>query len=373
MVLGNMPKFSQSERELLKEYREAQKFIKSTPITGVVETPEGDVIIPIKSVVFNSPSVSKDRFSPDADFGHPAASSNISVYFHHAKDKFMLAEELMTEYGYEKDAALDLASDLAIGKQYIGVGVRSKIDEEALFYNLILSRRSKYKNVIKKLAIEGHLDSSTGVKFRENDPDDAHLIKSWHLADLTLTPTPDDPNANVVKEEDMPKDKVNQEEKKADSDVENTEKKVVNPLMERLNAALAKQEEAGTEKSAEDTEEGTENDSQPTVGEVIIETLAKMQVQLDALTEKSAKIDAIQIGIDQVHEVMPHLIDKVAAGLVGAVVEEVEEKTRRSPLERDLEKAAKIQQSKSGGKKPDSKAAVKPGYGQFPANAPGGQ
>lgn len=345
-----MARFSQSEQEILREFREAKEYIKKNPITKVVETPQGDVIIPIKALAFNSPSVSKDRFASSSDFGHPAANNTVSVYFHHTKDKFMLAEELMIEHGLDKSAALELAAELSIGKQYIGAGIRSKFDDEGIFYNLVVSRRNRYKAVIKKLAEEGHLDSSTGVKFRENDPNDPHLIKSWHpLADLTLTPMPDDPNTNVVHEKGanlMP------EENTGTPPQNDSGEAVKNPLIEQIDTAFP------------DTVDKSAPGEQVSMAEVLA-ALNGLTESVNTLTEKMMTIDT---NVGHIQEAMPHLIEKVAKFMS----EDVAALVAKSASQSSIERAAR--QSVSPPQKHNPSKPVQPSVNSsFPVSAPGGK
>jgi hypothetical protein len=347
-----MDKFTADERIILREFRQAQKYIRENDIKSVTETPQGDIIIPVKAVVFNSPGISEDKFQKSTDFGHPAATGILPAYFHHGKDKGMISSELMS-LGVDEDIAFELADEMGLGKKYIGAAVRSGIDDEALFYNIIVSRRAKYKNAIRLLAEEGHIDTSSAAAFRENDPDDEKSIRGWHMKEITLTPTPDEPKATVL-------NALNQDQEKSLMADENLEEKKEEggeqkkSLKEIIDEKL--DEPTETEEPAQAVAEGSVEKS---VSDLFGDLNKSINARMDELLTKMDTLNALEKSVQEMQDVMPYLIDKVAEKIEAAKLKTAE-RSKMSGAERETEAAL---QKKA--------PPLKTGYGAFPKNAPG--
>lgn len=363
-----MAKFREDEEQLLKEFNEAMSFIDANPIQGVTETPEGDVIIPVKALRFSQGEHDKDlhgdRFDPAVYLGHPAANSIIPAFFDHGKDKLYIATELAAS-GYTVKDALGLADELAMGKQEVGVAVRSQIDHENLYYNIIVGRRHRYRNMLKRLAEEGHIAPSTSAMFRENDPSDKSLVKMWEMKEVTLTPTQAEPRLEVVQKSLEEESQMGKEEEKgtptpaapatppAPQPEGGGEEKPVNPLIDQIEKSFAPP--------------APEAVPPVDLGQMIqrFEAIEKSIADLTALVQTN--LPQTLIAAQQIQEAMPILVEHVAKALAPGMAELVAAQKSKSQAERAIESGIRQPQQRQPA------TPARPGNSQWPAHTPGGK
>jgi hypothetical protein len=126
-------------------------------------------------VRFGGQDLEGDVFSPQCDFGRPMKigdSVPMNLYYAHGMDP-------------------------VIGKKAVGTG-RIVVKEAGLWYEGQIQMSDQYREMIKKLAVEGRLGFSSGAAghlvVREKSYDgDSNLLTVWPLAEASLTPRPAEP------------------------------------------------------------------------------------------------------------------------------------------------------------------------------------
>jgi HK97 family phage major capsid protein len=120
------------------------------------------------------PDVTDDFFGKDTDYG-VIDGSTLPVYYQHGMDEKM-------------------------GIKSIGRGT-VKIDDIGLWFEAQLNMRSEYEQMIYELAKEGKLGWSSGAAghlVEREEVGKAFHIKSWPIAEASLTPTPAEPRNTVT-------------------------------------------------------------------------------------------------------------------------------------------------------------------------------
>lgn len=350
-------RFLPKEESLYREFLQVKSYIETHDITGITETPDGDVILPMKAIRFsdeNDRDLHKEFFDSDTDFGHPAASEVIPVYMDHGYDKFIITDELV-HMGFSESDAIAVAEEIGMGKSQAGLAIRSLTDAENIYYNVVVSRRHRYKNLIKKMAEDNLIAPSTGVKFRSEKMSNGR-IAAWHPAELTLTPEGAEPKIGKVEkmaDENKPIEGTPPPEdpKKETTPVE-TPAQEENPLMVKFNALFNAPSASGGE----------------TVLDKFVSVLTSLQEENKAImaelqtmkAELGAQIGNVDKMVGQTHEVMPHLLEKIATQMVPTVAEAM----KMSQQEIDANKARPQTPTSH---RPSNPAAP----GKIPTSAPG--
>ena len=359
-------RFLPIETELYAEFLEAKSFMEANPITGVTETPQGDIIIPMKSLRFTSPDekdLKGEWFDRNTDFGHPAASEVVNAYLDHGKDVIAIKAELLRA-GYNERDAGDMAAELGIGKQSIGAAIRNKVDEEAMYYNIIVSRRNRYKNLIKRLAEEKLVSQSSGVRFR-SDPRADGYVERWHPVEQTFTPEPADHQLDVVSEEErsMPEENAanqtpppeGQGQAVGDTPADGTTPTLSDQIRNKFAEARAKQ--TTPDETLSVLEKMVELNEKSTTS--IIEAF---NAKLDTLM---GEIKAVAKQANETHQAMPVLVEEITKSMLPALAEE----GRKTERERDLERSARDLANKGGNN--NNGGGHKSIEALLPKNAPG--
>jgi HK97 family phage major capsid protein len=120
------------------------------------------------------PDMTDDFFGKDTDYG-VITGSTLPVYYQHGMDEKM-------------------------GVKSIGRGT-VKVDDIGLWFEAQLNMRSEYEQAIYELAKEGKLGWSSGAAghlVEREEVGKSFHIKSWPIAEASLTPTPAEPRNSVI-------------------------------------------------------------------------------------------------------------------------------------------------------------------------------
>lgn len=126
-------------------------------------------------VRFGGQDLEGDVFSPQCDFGRPMKigdSVPMNLYYAHGMDP-------------------------VVGKKAVGTG-RIVVKEAGLWYEGQIQVSDQYREMIKRLAVEGRLGFSSGaaghlVVREKSYSEDTNLLTVWPLAEASLTPRPAEP------------------------------------------------------------------------------------------------------------------------------------------------------------------------------------
>ncbi len=122
----------------------------------------------------NDPDLTDDFFTKETEYG-VVDGSNLPVFYQHGMDEKM-------------------------GVKSIGRGT-IKIDDIGLWIEAQLNMRSEYEQAIYQLAKDGKLGWSSqaaGTLVSRESIGKSYNIKSWPIAEASLTPTPAEPRNNVI-------------------------------------------------------------------------------------------------------------------------------------------------------------------------------
>ena len=142
--------------------------------------------------------------------------------------------------------------DTQIGKSKIGTGIGT-IDDVGLWFEAQLDLRDKYERMIYSLAEKGKLGWSSGAAGHlvEREPvGKAYHLKSWVIAEASLTPTPAEPRNTVMpiksildpfkEKETMPNELETQAEVQPTVDIGNVVERAIAEAMKKYEAAQPK-------------------------------------------------------------------------------------------------------------------------------------
>lgn len=121
-----------------------------------------------------NPDTTDDYFGKDTEYG-VIDGSTLPVYYHHGMDE-------------------------KLGIKSIGRGT-VKFDETGLWFEAQLNMRSEYEQMIYELAKEGKLGWSSGAAghlVEREEVGKSYHIKSWPIAEASLTPAPAEPRNGVM-------------------------------------------------------------------------------------------------------------------------------------------------------------------------------
>jgi HK97 family phage major capsid protein len=121
-----------------------------------------------------NPDMTDDYFGKDTEYG-VIDGSTLPVYYHHGMDE-------------------------KLGIKSIGRGT-VKFDETGLWFEAQLNMRSEYEQMIYELAKEGKLGWSSGAAghlVEREEVGKSYHIKSWPIAEASLTPAPAEPRNGVM-------------------------------------------------------------------------------------------------------------------------------------------------------------------------------
>lgn len=316
----------------------------NTSFEGIHYTPEGDLSIRVVGVPFGGPDylgrrdLDNEYFDKSTDVG---PLSVVLSYFHHGQDQ---------EFGPEP------------------TGVAQKVgqSEEGWLYDIIVHRNHRYKDLLKRLAEQGHLGvSSTPFQATAQKTEDG-LWKTWHVIELGLTPTPANPDAKILVQkalnemankksvEDQTKDEV---QTPAEDEVVETQPKAEVAVETDV---VDHQPEPSLQEMIEKAFENLNPDkegSSTLIAELAQEIRSIREIQERMQEEQSKSIEEVK----ELRNAIPVLAETVSTYVAKALSGQVEEFAQKSKKELDIER----QQRASSGKSHNGFVSI------LPANAPG--
>lgn len=155
-------------------------------VKAITET-DNEIIIPVVGIPFGSPTdkdLHNEYFDKATDVG---VLNEVMVYFNH--NQFYPADDSPDEL--EKAAILARA----FKGEILGIAQKAETTEEGVIYNIVLDKRKRYAKALRQMVEDNLLDVSSGSKYRELDPINAGRISKWHTVEISLTPSPANPNA----------------------------------------------------------------------------------------------------------------------------------------------------------------------------------
>lgn len=127
-----------------------------------------DYIIDGYMVVFDNVDLYGTKFTKNTDFWEAATSPTPPLLFDHAQDP-------------------------KLGLSMIGQVVKKKQDEVGIWFEATLERANKYAEAIATMVRSGKMGVSTGTSPHMMAMD-GNTIRSWAIIEVSLTPTPAEPD-----------------------------------------------------------------------------------------------------------------------------------------------------------------------------------
>lgn len=269
--------------------------IFASPVSGyhvkaITET-DSEIIIPVVGIPFGSPTdkdLHNEYFDKSTDVG---VLNEVMVYFNH--NQFYPANDSPDEL--EKAALLARA----FKGEILGIAKKAETTEEGVIYNIVLDKRKRYAKALRQMVEDNLLDVSSGSKYRELDPNNEGRISKWHTVEISLTPSPANPNAvpltksileKALEETKMPNE-VNETPQELDG--EKQAQPQPDPTEDLMNSL----------KSVLETPAPVEEKSQPSEAEMRI---AQLQAQVETLTEL---VKSIQTALPYIAQQIVERID----------------------------------------------------------------
>jgi hypothetical protein len=166
---------------------------------GIGEIESGDLVIPVIGIPFKGPingnlDLHGDYFDKSTDLG---PLETVMVFWDHGHDELYMRSE-MKNLGLTDAQIESFGKDFGFGRQHIGIAQRGEITEEGVIYNVILNRRTKYRQVLARAAKNDLLSVSSKALHRVDDPENPGRIKYWAVGAIDFTPTPANPEAKLL-------------------------------------------------------------------------------------------------------------------------------------------------------------------------------
>lgn len=316
---------------------------------------DGNLIITVVGLPFGGPIAGRDF---DGEFfdkhTDPGQLKVIHSYFDHGMDDWYLPWGVK---GFSNNL-------IGVAKRHDGLS-----DHDGILYDIIVDRAHNYRNLLEKLVEADVLGASTSPSAWDYDPDVIGRFEKWHVVEVSLTPTPANPDAVVVKSiigkcigdcqlegDNMPakkKSTVQDKPKKSEATVPgDASEEVVTPV-KATPATPAKATESkgkdnpGSPSPAETTPSetdtaakvkaafATEDESTPAVEQATIDSLMKMMSdmseQIKALSTEIAEVKSKSIsngdGITDLQDAFPVLAGALATQLSGNIDQAVAKST----------------------------------------------
>ena len=143
---------------------------------------DGDLVVRAVGIPFTSPfkdnrDLTAEYFTPNTDLG---VLTQVPLYFHHA--------ELAEQYP-------QLAHFF---RQPLGRAIKAEVTDEGVIFDIIIEKHHKYVNMLRRLIEMGVLQVSSGAyPFTVVKGNDGEIL-SWHIAELSLTPSAANPDARII-------------------------------------------------------------------------------------------------------------------------------------------------------------------------------
>lgn len=307
----------------------------STSIGAVDYTPEGDLKIRVIGVPFGGPEylggkdLDNEYFSKSTDVGPlPVVLS----YFHHGQDP-------------------------DFGPELTGVAQKVGQSDEGWLYDVIVHRNHRYKDLLKRLAEEGHLGvSSTPYQATAQKSEDG-LWKTWHVVELGLTPSPANPEARILVQKAM--------EEMANKKTAEDQVQEEIPVTAEAEAQVVDEQpepevEAQPEVSLKDmiykalTEAKPSDDGSSTLIAELAKNVASIEERIERMEQNQEK------RLNEIRDAFPALAKAMAEYTTQALEGQVSEFAQKSKTEREIEQRQKAVAPSSNGFR-----------SALPGNAPG--
>lgn len=322
-------------------------------VKGVHVTEEGDVVIPVIGIPFRGPKGGNadligDVFDKNTDFG-PAEVDTVYSYFDHGMSVDYIADEYEELYGEAPDSQTLNRLKSAFGREPIGYAKRIEETDEGILYNIVVSRRHKYKELLRRLAEEGMLDASSKAVERINDPQNPNRIKGWHIGAIDLTPSPMNPEAKALIKSIMEAQQMGDETKTQKAVADEAQTQVVEPTDAGADEATPQASESSTPLTDAIQAAFSTGDEETIIGTVkSVETrLAEMEATMEALTKSIpdilTQIQSTTKSVDNLQGdlaiALPQLAQMIAKSLGGKLTIEKQKSARELEVENAHRKA----------------------------------
>jgi 2'-5' RNA ligase len=344
-----------------------EKYMEASgPMKSYELSPEGDLWIYVYGVPFHGPEflggkdLAGEYFDEHTDIG---PLEKVLSYWDHGKTK----DEYDPVYSKVREF---------FGNDPIGVAEKVAKDENGWVYRVIVDRRKKYLDLLKQLADARMLAASSTPFHRGAEKDaDGHWSK-WHVVEVTLTPTPEGPNATQYLEkalkdilgESMAKKQNTGQEPEKDTDLEATdETEIVETSGGDRNSLVDDLEKVFSDKDNDDEETNNEASDSDVTLEKVFTAIEHLGSQFEALVNIVGEVkgdqETIQKDVDDIRLAFPvlaqHVKDTVAKGV---------RSTSQSPSERDAEDILREKMQKRQSQTPNKPRA---NVAYLPPTAPG--
>ncbi len=295
--------------------------VAPAPMKSFEISPEGDLHILVYGVPFGGPEyldgkdLHEERFDKNTDIG---PLEKVLSFWDHAKVSDDPTYKHVGEY---------------FGTDPIGIAEKVGMDDEGWIYKIIVDRRKKYFELLKRLADAKLIDASSTPFQRSAEKTADGLWTKWHVVEVALTPTAANPLARQlaksISEEflgDIMANKPNPETVVETADkvgaVETTE--VTTTVVEQIEKVFA-----------ENPSEEAPNQEQ----ESLAATLEKVLTRMDDIDKKLEKAMAIESSIADIKAAFPALASHIKTLVVGGVKREGQSQVEKDAEELLREKA----------------------------------
>lgn len=291
--------------------------IKATPMPHPIliekawTDENGDLHIPVRALPFYGPAelqgkdLEGDYFDPATDTG---PLSEAIATFNHAKESEIFGE---------------------LSGKYLGVAKRLAKDEFGWMYDLIVDRRNRYKDFVKKIVDEKLVDVSTtpfqlpAARSHQKDG----YYPDWWIVEVTLTPQAANPNAVALIQKSL------QELVMPEDNGSNPAQATETPTPAN-GGDLAAEIEKAFEGETETPSEGNAN-----IADVIV-ALQKSVANIEALLGK--ELPALKSEIDNVKLALPVLGKQMAQHVSKSLKANVAEYSAQSEPEKAANNIASL-------------------------------
>lgn len=300
---------------------------------SITETADGDLLIPVigipfKGITDDNRDLAGDYFHENTDLG---PLSTVMAFFDHGMDKYYTEYEVygaLDKLGVDPlmwETYIKKLGDFNFGEEHIGIAQKGDITPEGVMYTIIVNRRHRYKEMLRQLAEEGHLDASSGAKTRRDSKSEPGKIDYWSVAEISLTPTPMNPKAAALVAKSLITLGAGMD---AEKQVETTS---ATPITDALREVVAtdKSAEVGASESIAELVKGLRDE------------IAAVRAENAVLKETVVQNDkAIQKAFEDLATDMKTAIPELGRLIAKSLTVEVREEVAKSKAELRLEKPA---------------------------------
>lgn len=327
--------------------------VAPTPMKSHELSPDGNELwIYLYGVPFGGPLNGKDldeeRFTEETDVG---PLEKVLTYWDHNKISEDAVYRKVGEY---------------FGGDMLGVAEKVEKDEQGWIYRIIVDRRKKYFELLKRLAEEKLLMGSSTPFQRGVEKTADGTWKKWPVVEVTLTVNPS--NAFAAQLAKTVPDLLGDEmaKKPETQEAAPVEEEVVEKVTPEVDEAVEEQETL-TEQiekifaPADEGEQGEEISLAKAV-EMLLGKVDALTTAVEKMAEVTGKVDTLEKNVNEVKLAFPVLAEHIKTVVAGGVRRE-----GQSQAERDAETV--LLQKMTPKTKPQTTPATVVSY--LPPNAPG--